>query len=120
MPRLARSFKPVRSRPMQRWRSRPVTTAVDPGNSSVSLWHNRSPGYRWRQSNENATTNGRSRQAAAARAQYSSPTARERRRRTGILDLLRELVVTFVHVDLPEPEKAPVVTLARSRADLSA
>lgn len=37
-----------------------------------------------------------------------------------ILDLLRELVVTFVHVDLPEPEKAPVVTLVRSRADLSA
>jgi hypothetical protein len=37
-----------------------------------------------------------------------------------ILDLLRELVVTFLHVDMPEPEKAPVVTLIRSRPDLSA
>jgi hypothetical protein len=37
-----------------------------------------------------------------------------------ILDLLRELVVTFLHVDLPEPAKAPVVTLVRPRPDLSA
>jgi hypothetical protein len=37
-----------------------------------------------------------------------------------ILDLLRELVVTFLHVDMPEPAKAPVVTLVRPRADLSA
>jgi hypothetical protein len=35
-----------------------------------------------------------------------------------ILELLRELVVTFLHVDMPEPAKAPVVTL--SRPDLSA
>jgi hypothetical protein len=28
-----------------------------------------------------------------------------------ILDLLREPVVTFLHVDVPEPEKAPVVML---------
>jgi hypothetical protein len=37
-----------------------------------------------------------------------------------ILELLGEIVVTFLHVDLPEPEKAPVVTLVRSRPDLSA
>jgi hypothetical protein len=37
-----------------------------------------------------------------------------------ILDLLRELVVTFLHVDMPEPAKAPVVTLVRPRPDLSA
>jgi hypothetical protein len=37
-----------------------------------------------------------------------------------ILDLLRELVVTFLHVDMPEPAKAPVVTLVRRRPDLSA
>jgi hypothetical protein len=37
-----------------------------------------------------------------------------------ILDLLREIVVTFLHVDTPEPAKAPVVTLLRSRPDLSA
>ena len=37
-----------------------------------------------------------------------------------ILDLLRELVVTFLHVDMPEPEKAPVVMLVRDRPDLSA
>jgi hypothetical protein len=35
-----------------------------------------------------------------------------------ILELLRELVVTFLHVDMPEPAKAPVVTLIRP--DLSA
>jgi hypothetical protein len=29
-----------------------------------------------------------------------------------ILDLLRELVVTSLHVDMPEPAKAPVITLA--------
>jgi hypothetical protein len=37
-----------------------------------------------------------------------------------ILDLLREIVVTFLHVDMPEPAKAPVVTLVRPRPDLSA
>jgi len=37
-----------------------------------------------------------------------------------ILDLLRELVLTFLHVDVPEPAKAPVVTLVRPRPDLSA
>jgi hypothetical protein len=37
-----------------------------------------------------------------------------------ILDRLRELVVTFLHVDMPEPAKAPVVTLVRPRPDLSA
>ena len=37
-----------------------------------------------------------------------------------ILDLLRELVLTFLHVDVPEPAKAPVVTLVRPRSDLSA
>ena len=37
-----------------------------------------------------------------------------------ILDLLREIVVAFLHVDMPESEKAPVVTLIRSRPDLSA
>ena len=36
-----------------------------------------------------------------------------------ILDLLREIVVTFLHVDMPEPAKAPVVT-ARPGPDLSA
>jgi hypothetical protein len=34
-----------------------------------------------------------------------------------VLDLLKEIVVSFLHVDLPEPEKAPVVTLVRSRPD---
>jgi hypothetical protein len=37
-----------------------------------------------------------------------------------ILDLLRKIVVTFLHLDMPEPEKTPVVTLIRSRPDLSA
>jgi hypothetical protein len=37
-----------------------------------------------------------------------------------ILDLLRELVVTFLHVDMPEPARAPVLTLVRPRPDLSA
>jgi hypothetical protein len=37
-----------------------------------------------------------------------------------ILDLLRELVVTFLHLDMPEPEKVPVVMLVRDRPDLSA
>ena len=37
-----------------------------------------------------------------------------------ILELLRELTVTFLHVDMPEPAKAPVVTLVRPRPDLSA
>jgi hypothetical protein len=37
-----------------------------------------------------------------------------------ILDLLREIVVTFPHVDMPEPEKTPVVMLIQSRPDLSA
>jgi hypothetical protein len=37
-----------------------------------------------------------------------------------VLDCVREIIVTFVHVDMPEPEKAPVVTLVRSRPDLSA
>jgi hypothetical protein len=36
-----------------------------------------------------------------------------------ILDLLRELVVTFLHVDMPEPAKAQVVML-RAVPDLSA
>jgi hypothetical protein len=37
-----------------------------------------------------------------------------------ILDLLREIVVKFLHVDMPEPAKAPFVTLVRPRPDLSA
>jgi hypothetical protein len=37
-----------------------------------------------------------------------------------ILDLLREQVVTFLHVDMPEPAKAPVMMLVRPRPDLSA
>jgi hypothetical protein len=38
-----------------------------------------------------------------------------------ILDLVRELVVNFLQAGvLSEPEKAPVVTLVRSRPDLSA
>jgi hypothetical protein len=30
-----------------------------------------------------------------------------------VLDCLREIVVTFLHVDTPEPAKAPVVKLVR-------
>jgi hypothetical protein len=37
-----------------------------------------------------------------------------------VLHCVRELVDAFLHVDMPEPEKAPVVTLIRSRPDLSA
>jgi hypothetical protein len=37
-----------------------------------------------------------------------------------VLDCVREIVVTFLHVDRPAPAKAPVVTLIRSRPDLSA
>jgi hypothetical protein len=37
-----------------------------------------------------------------------------------ILDCVREIVVTFLHAGTPEPAKAPVVTLIRSRPDLSA
>ena len=37
-----------------------------------------------------------------------------------ILDCVREIVVTFLQVDTPEPAKAPVVTLVRPRSDLSA
>jgi hypothetical protein len=37
-----------------------------------------------------------------------------------VLDLLKEIVVSFLHVDLPEPEKAHVVMLVRSRPDPSA
>jgi hypothetical protein len=37
-----------------------------------------------------------------------------------VLGLLQEIVVTFLHVDIPETAKAPVVTLVRSRPDLSA
>jgi hypothetical protein len=37
-----------------------------------------------------------------------------------VLDCVRELVVRFLQSNTPEPEKAPVVTLARSRPDLSA
>jgi len=37
-----------------------------------------------------------------------------------ILDLVRELVVSFLQAGAPEPAKAPVVTLIRSRPDLSA
>ena len=39
-----------------------------------------------------------------------------------ILDLMRELVVTFLQAGVPEPVKAPpapVVTLVRPRPDLS-
>jgi len=36
-----------------------------------------------------------------------------------ILDLLRELVVAFLHEDMPEPAKASVVTLVRPRTNLS-
>jgi hypothetical protein len=37
-----------------------------------------------------------------------------------ILELLREIVVTFLHVDMSEPTKAPVIALVRDRSDLSA
>jgi hypothetical protein len=37
-----------------------------------------------------------------------------------VLGCVRELVVTFRDVDMPEPAKAPVVTLIRPRPDLSA
>jgi hypothetical protein len=37
-----------------------------------------------------------------------------------VVDCVREIVLTFLHVDTPEPAKAPVVTLIRSRPDLSA
>jgi hypothetical protein len=37
-----------------------------------------------------------------------------------VLECVREIVVTFLQVDMPEPEKAPVVTLVRPRPDLSA
>jgi hypothetical protein len=36
-----------------------------------------------------------------------------------VLDCVREIVVTFVHVDMPEPANAPVVML-RAVPDLSA
>jgi hypothetical protein len=37
-----------------------------------------------------------------------------------VVDCVREIVLTLLHVDTPEPAKAPVVTLIRSRPDLSA
>jgi hypothetical protein len=37
-----------------------------------------------------------------------------------VLDCVRELAATFLHVDTPEPAKASVVTLIRPRPDLSA
>jgi hypothetical protein len=37
-----------------------------------------------------------------------------------ILDCMRAIVVTFLHAGTPEPAKAPVVTLIRSRPDVSA
>ncbi|MDB5610495.1 MAG: hypothetical protein JWP25_7395 [Bradyrhizobium sp.] len=37
-----------------------------------------------------------------------------------VVDCVRELVVGFLQVDMPEPTKAPVVSLIRSRPDLSA
>jgi hypothetical protein len=37
-----------------------------------------------------------------------------------ILDLLREIIVKFLHVDMPEPAKAPIIALVRDRPDLSA
>jgi hypothetical protein len=37
-----------------------------------------------------------------------------------VLDCVRELVATFLRSDTPEPAKAPVVALVRSRSDLSA
>jgi hypothetical protein len=37
-----------------------------------------------------------------------------------ILECVMELVVTFLHVDTPEPAKAPVLTLVRPLPDLSA
>jgi hypothetical protein len=37
-----------------------------------------------------------------------------------VLECVRELVATFPQSDTPEPEKAPVVTLVRSRPDVSA
>jgi hypothetical protein len=35
------------------------------------------------------------------------------------LDCVRELVATFLQSDTPEPAKAPVVALVRSRSDLT-
>jgi hypothetical protein len=37
-----------------------------------------------------------------------------------VIECVRELIETFLHVDMPEPEKAAVVTLVRPRPDLSA
>jgi hypothetical protein len=37
-----------------------------------------------------------------------------------VLDCVRELVATFLQSDTPDPAKAPVVTLARPRSDLTA
>lgn len=37
-----------------------------------------------------------------------------------ILECLREIVVTFLQVDAPEPAKATIVTLVRDCQDLSA
>jgi hypothetical protein len=37
-----------------------------------------------------------------------------------VMDCVREIVLTFLQVDAPEPAKAPVVSLIRSRPDLSA
>jgi hypothetical protein len=30
-----------------------------------------------------------------------------------VLDCVREIVLTFLHVDMPEPAKTPVITLVR-------
>jgi hypothetical protein len=37
-----------------------------------------------------------------------------------IVECLREIVLIFLQVDTPEPAKAPVVSLIRSRPDISA
>jgi hypothetical protein len=37
-----------------------------------------------------------------------------------VLECARELVTAFLQADAPEPVKAPVVSLIRSRPDLSA
>jgi hypothetical protein len=37
-----------------------------------------------------------------------------------VLNCIRELVATFLQSDTPEPAKAPVVTLVRTRSDPTA
>jgi transposase len=53
-------------------------------------------------------------------SQRSSYGCDKRPHHLAVLDCVREIVVTFLHVDMPEPAKAAVVTLVRQLPDLSA